>query len=120
MCKMTAVDSKLFLSELQRRNFTFQIDRNKKLHILRKLPAEIADQLPQERIPASVNRIWVDYKAGRISKEALGAPKYHDRIKVLRRYNLIPQLERKTLTPEEKRASGREYLRQWRKAHSKN
>ena len=116
MCKMTAVDSQPFLHELQKMKFKFLIGKNNKLYIERKLPSEVAEKLPRELIPSPVLHLLKQYEEGSLKKDVLGAPKYHDRIMRLRRYGLIPPVPR--ISPAEKRAQSREYLRQWRKKKS--
>ena len=106
----------LFLNELEKRNVKFTIDRNQKLNLVQKLPSEVAGQLPKELIPDPVIQVFNDFNQGTLRRELLGAPKYHDRIKILRRYHLIPQVVRRS--KEEKRAHNRSYLKKWRRAHS--
>ena len=121
MCKMTVESSEPlpfqpFLDELERLNIEYRIDTNNKLYMRRKIPDEVADKIPMELVPEPVRRLLQEYRDGSLNKEALGAPRYHDRIKTLRRYHLISPVRRKTKT--EKRAESREYLRQWRMDHS--
>ena len=115
MCKVST-SAHPFLNELGKLNVKFTIDKQNKLHLVRKIPGEIAGLLPREMIPASVLKIWREYEDGLLSKDRLGAPKYHDRIKTLRRYHLIPPVPRRS--PAEKRLRSREYLRNWRKEHA--
>ena len=56
-----------------------------------------------------------EYKEGLMSKELLGAPRYHSRVAALRRYHLIAPVARKT--PQQKRAEARAYLQRWRREH---
>lgn len=104
-----------FLREMERMNVKFTIDKNRKIYIVRKLPDEIAERLPKELIPSPVLRLFEQYQQGLLKKEMMGAPKYHDCVMRLRRYGLIPPVQRRS--PAEKRAKSREYLRQWRKKH---
>lgn len=117
MCIMTNTNNaQLFLNELETTEVKYSIDRNNKLYLASKLPAEVGEMLPRELIPRPVLRLLKQYEDGTLRKESLGAPKYHDRIKTLRRYNLIPPVPRRSSA--EKRAKNCEYLRQWRKKHA--
>lgn len=113
---MATVDSQPFLHELKNMKFKFSIDKNNKLYIERKLPSEVVEKLPRELIPAPVLKLFKQYEEGLLTKEVLGAPKYHDCIMRLRRYGLIPPVPRRS--PAEKRAKSRDYLRQWRKKNA--
>ena len=105
-----------FLDELAKLNVKFSLDRQNKVHLVRKLPPEVADMLPKELIPNSVLHLLKQFKEGSLKKSIIGAPKYHDRIKILRRYHLISPVQRRT--PSEKRIRNRDYLRNWRRMHA--
>jgi len=116
MCKHTYEAMQPLLKELDERQFSYSIDKYGRLCLLRKLPADVAHMLPNDNIPKHVLRVYDLYKKGEINKELIGAPKYHDKINLLRRYNLVaaPSKLGASLSPAEKRAKNREYLRQWR------
>ena len=107
-----------FLEELRRQDVQHDVDRNGKLVLKRKLPEEIANALPLELVPEPVLKLYTQWQQGTLQKqrEKLGAPRYHDRVKMLRRYHLIEPVNRKS--PEQKRIASREYLRNWRRRHN--
>ena len=107
------VDS--YLEALQARNFRFQLDRNKKLQLQRKLPADLAPA-PPELIPECILRLYAAHNEGKLTKQSVGVVRFYDNIKMLRRFGLLEPPSR--LSAAEKRTKSREYLRQWRKAHS--
>jgi hypothetical protein len=109
----TAADT--YLEELQARDFRFQLDSNNKLALQRKLPQDLAPA-PAELIPEPVLKLHEAHTEGKLSKETAGVVKYHDRVKLLRRYHLLAPPKR--LSPIEKRQKSRDYLRQWRKSQS--
>ena len=115
--KRTTTDAELqpFLEELKARQFRFQLDRNNKLALQRKLPADLTPA-PTELIPGPVLRLLEAHREGRLSKESVGVVRFHDNVKLLRRYGVVEPPRR--LSTMEKRRRSREYLRKWRKAHS--
>ena len=114
MCQATTTQD-AFLAELKAREFRFQLDRNNKLALQRKLPQDLTPA-PTELIPGPVLKLLEAHREGRLSKESVGVVRFHDTIKVLRRYGVLEPPRR--LSATEKRRRSREYLRQWRKAQT--
>ena len=106
-----------FLEELDARQFDYCINRNRKLHLLRSLPADMAVRLPRSLIPTPILQLHQQYKQGTLDKELVGGPKYHDKIKLLRRYRLVAPPTRRSA--DEKRTRNRENLKRWRQRHSR-
>ena len=101
------------LRELRSRNVAHTLNKSGELVLGRKLPADLVELLPTEMIPSSVLRWHSEYKEGLMTKELLGAPRFHSRVAALRRYHLIAPVARKT--PQQKRAEARAYLQRWRR-----
>ena len=119
MCKHICEENlQPLLNELEKRQFNYAIDKHGKLHLVRNLPTDLAHMLPKDFIPKHVLRVFQKYRQGELSKDLIGAPKYHDKVKLLRRYHLINPPTKAALSPLEKRAKDREYLRQWRRKHA--
>ena len=112
---MMSPRSDALLRELRSRNVAHTLNKSGELVLGRKLPADLVELLPTEMIPSSVLRWHSEYKEGLMSKELLGAPRYHSRVAALRRYHLIAPVARKT--PQQKKAEARAYLQRWRREH---
>ena len=81
--------SDALLRELRSRNVAHTLNKSGELVLGRKLPADLVELLPTEMIPSSVLRWHSEYKEGLMTKELLGAPRFHSRVAALRRYHLI-------------------------------
>ena len=64
-----------FLEELDARQFDYCINRNRKLHLLRSSPADMAVRLPRSLIPTPILQLHQQYKQGTLDKELVGGPK---------------------------------------------
>ena len=83
----------------------------------RKLPPQIASRLLEDMIPKPVLRLFTKWQSGELQlHKEVNVPRYHDQLKILRRYFLIDQpVARKSQA--QKNAYHREYLRAWRLKH---
>ena len=107
------------LEEKQNTKYVRAIDKKGGLILNRKLPPQLAKQLPMEMIPQHILRLFQQYQEGELQRlKRVNVPRYHDQVKTLRRYFLIDQpqpVARKS--PAEMRAYHREHLRAWRRRH---
>ena len=96
-----------------------RLDSKGKLQLTRSLPIQL-DPLPAELIPNAVLRLHERYQAGEV--DALPRAKYHSELARLRKYRLVPPGKPRTnkavMSPEERKAYDREYLRAWRQKKS--
>ena len=96
-----------------------RLDSKGKLQLTRSLPVQL-DPLPTELIPNAVLELHARYQAGEV--DSLPRAKYHSELARLRKYRLVPpgrpRNSKAHLTPEERRAYDREYLRAWRQRKS--
>ena len=115
MCKHTCEQQQHeLLDELDKREFKYSIDQNGRLYVLRKLPTDV--KLPSELIPTHILRLHRQFQDGELTKERVGTLKHYDVVKLLRRYHLIDPPAKASLSPTEKRAKNRVYLREWRRS----
>ena len=124
MCKASplgVVERDNYLRRLDATKFQYKIDKNNRLSLVRKLPPHVGKP-PLDLIPPPVLALYEQFSKGALHESTIGKAKYHDRIKTLRRYSLIPtKVAKRELTESErvaKRAMHAQYLRDWRRKHS--
>ena len=105
MCK--ALDT--VSCELTKKGITHKIDSNNKIYLKRKSTVPI----PKDMIPKPILAALDLYSSGRLTTETLGRQRVYDLHVSLRRYMLIPPVERKP--PRDWRQYHREYLKAWRR-----